>query len=267
MTSESQHLRMLRNAKNNVKEFEIPRIKERSTTFEFLDLTPKSDHFQVANESGHSNRNKFEIDDIVSKNRGHFQYELDQKELQISQEVERRVKALEDESRNRGYSEGRETAKNEIFSQLAAQIKLKLEEVEVMVEEILSLRDRIVEESRQDVFRTVNAISKWMLNKYLDKDSIIELIKRSFHEIGTEQSILIKMDPQTFENKEEIFKALSEEFGELKHIRFYCDEAQLRPGYQIEMDNVLVDGSFESQIKKIDVLFEKLSERKNESGT
>ena len=247
-----------------VQTYSIPVIEKANQDFKFLDFSKKEDSFLIAKEASNSLKNEFEIDDVVSKNRGHFQYELDQKELAISNEVELRLKDAYEESKKKGHEDGLLISRREINANMAAEVKRKINDVETMVEEILSLRDKIIEESYQDLFRTINSIAKWILHKQLDKDSIMELMKRTFHEIGTNQNILIKMDQETYTHKDEILQKLVNEFGELKHIRFLCDETQLRPGYQVEMDNMLIDATFESQMKRIDLIFNKLGERKNE---
>ncbi|MDH4467611.1 MAG: FliH/SctL family protein [Bacteriovoracaceae bacterium] len=247
-----------------VREFTIPNLSEDRRDFKMLDFTPKADFSALRQEYQKSQDQHFKIDHIVSERRGHQQYEDNLIENSIHEKVEKKIKEIESQYKERGHNEGLELARQEIQLELSKSVKAKLDDIDEMVQEIMSLRKKIMEESFSDMLKTLQLISKWMVYKTMDQESILLLMKRAFHEIGTEQNILIKLDKENYLRKEDVLRSLIEEFGELKHIRFVCDEKQIRPGFQIELDNVLVDASFESQMQRIDLLFEKMREKGNE---
>ncbi|MBF0208124.1 MAG: hypothetical protein HQK53_14695 [Oligoflexia bacterium] len=89
----------------------------------------------------------------------------------------------------------------------------------------------------------------------------MRLLERLIVELGTTDTLLIKVNKHNFEKMPEVLQVVQKKLGELKNVRTEISEQIEGPGFIVEAASAIIDGSLENQINAIDKLFEVVERR------
>ena len=208
-------------------------------------------------------RNNFNISPIVEEHRGlNRQEELERQRL-IQEEVERQLVRVQDSAYQEGYARGLEEGQEEVFRQTRAEVEQKIESLEHMFQQVLKTQEDLIQNEKQTVYRTIKNLTKWVILKELDgdEDYINRLLEKLILEIQLKKNLLIRLDKNSFSNKEGILKILQEKLGEMENIRVEADYDIEGPGIVVESDNGIINGTLTEQFKSLSKLFENVGHK------
>lgn len=235
------------------------------------DLIPrlaKRDGKKAKFERLSAEKKNFNISPIVKEHRGLLKQERDERERKIRDEVERRLDIIREEAFQQGFDEGIEAGKQEIFNQTRAQTEEKLNALVDMINEVLILKEDIINNQKQELYKLIRNLTKWVILRELDGDGeyIPRLLEKLIVEIQTKSNLLLHVDQNSFEGMTDILEVVQEKIGALKNVRVEVDYDINDQGLIIESDNGIINGTLEEQMHSLDKLFESVgleNERKD----
>ena len=176
----------------------------------------------------------------------------------ISEEVERRLLLLKEQAYQEGKKIGIADGKKEVFASLINSADEKLQNITEMVEAVLSTQKEIVEHQKEEVYRLLKNLTKWIVLKEVsnDKDYSKRLLEKLFQEIESRNNMLIQVNPTDFEAMPEILQYIQEKFGKLTNVRVEIDPGIVSHGLILETENGILNATIEEQFKCLDKLFE-----------
>lgn len=200
----------------------------------------------------------FAISPLVKEYRGHNKVDLIEKEQKIQEEVERRLLFLKDKAIQEAKLQGIEEGRKEVFSSLLNSADEKLQRVTEMVETVLSSQNAILENQKDEVYRLIKNLTKWITLKEIsaDKDYTKNLLEKLFQEINSKNNMLIQVNATDFENMPEILNFIQEKFGKLNNMRVEIDPDITSHGLILETENGILNATIQEQFKCLDKLFE-----------
>jgi len=175
----------------------------------------------------------------------------------ISEEVERRVAAIQEKAYADGYAkgeeEGKELAYTESFAKYDDIVQRFAADIETLNEQV---RD-IYNKSKEEAYLMVKNLTKWIILKEVDeKYYLVRLLEKLIHEINTKSNLVVRVNEQSFGYMPEVVKIVERDLGKLTNVRVEVDLDQNYNGIILESENTIVDGSLETQFKSIDKIFE-----------
>ncbi|MFW5887317.1 MAG: FliH/SctL family protein [Bacteriovoracia bacterium] len=204
-------------------------------------------------------KSAFVISPVVKKYRGLIKQEQQDYQKQIDEAIEEKLATVREEAYQQGYdagaAKGYEDAKVEADQQFIGQVQQLAE----LVEQVQSFKDEFLEEKRQEIFKMIKAISKWVVLKEIRNDSYIsDLLEKMILELQTKSGLLIKVNPDNFDNMPKVLEIVQKRLGELTNVRVELAHDQTHPGIILESQNGIIDGTLDAQMTSIDEIFETL---------
>jgi flagellar assembly protein FliH len=203
-------------------------------------------------------KKNFNISPIVKEHRGLLEQEREERERKIRDEVERRIDILREEAFQQGFQEGIEAGKQEVYNQTRAATEEKLNALVDMINDVLVLKEEIINNQKQDLYKLVKNLTKWVILRELKDDGeyITRLLEKLVTEIQTKSNLLVQVDQNSFESMTDVLETVQERIGALKNVRVEVDYDIPGQGIIIESDNGIINGTFEEQMVSLDKLFE-----------
>ncbi len=172
----------------------------------------------------------------------------------ISQEVEARVSAIQEEARREGYARGMAEGKIESerkmiekFDPIWTQFKNLTEHFDRMKEEVYKANERVL-------IQFLYYISKHLVLRELktDREYVKRLCMTLIERIGVRDHIKIKISRADQDNIEETKEFLKAQYADLKNIHIeISDELQLG-GVKVETNLIKVNASLETQLHAVE---------------
>lgn len=235
-----------------------------SANFEFTEFKEKSfkTDEQFANvlkgERENAEKKNFKIAPIVRQFRGISEQERDEREAFIEEEVQRRVAKIEEDAFQKGYVDGVESGKKEVFDQTRQATEEKLQSLTTLISDTLSLKAAILAKEKDGIYKMIRNLTKWVILRELKDDGIYleRLLEKLIAELQTKNNILVQIDQRSFEQMPDILENVQKNIGVLKNVRLELDYDIEGPGIIVESENGIIDGTIEQQFKSLDKLFQ-----------
>jgi flagellar assembly protein FliH len=208
-------------------------------------------------EKSIAKNSEFIISPIVKEHRGFNKQELDEKERRINNEVERRIEVIGNKAYRKGYQEGQEQAREEVFKQTRAATEEKLTTLSSIISEALENEAEVFNQQKQTLYKLVNNLVKWITLRELknDGDYIERLCEKLIRELQVKSNILVKVDSSNFDKMPEVLDHLNQKLGEIENVRVEVDYEIEGPGIIIESQNGIINGTLKEQFNSLDKLF------------
>ena len=134
----------------------------------------------------------------------------------------------------------------------------KLQSITEMIEVILATQKEVVVKQKDEVYRLLKNLTKWIVLKEIsaDKDYTKNLLEKLFQEIESRNKMLIQVSAVDFESMPEILNYIQEKFGKLTNVRVEIDPEITSHGIILETENGILNATIEEQFKSLDKLFE-----------
>lgn len=205
-----------------------------------------------------ASEHNFTISPIVQKYRGIKKVEEEEFEQKVQEEVFKRVAEIEEDAFSKGFEEGVNQGKEEVYQQTIAATEEKLESLGEMVAEALSMKADIIEKQRTEIYETIRNLTKWIILRELKDDGeyIERLLEKLIVELQSNSNILIQVNKNHFEGMEEILAHVEQKIGSLNNVRIESDHDISEQGLVVQSENGIINGTLEQQFKNLDKLFE-----------
>lgn len=205
-------------------------------------------------------KNNFRIAPIVLEHRGLLKQEQNEREMQINDEVERRLNLYKEQAFQEGLAQGISQGREEIFQQTKKDVESKLELVSQMTNDILSYQHEILETYKKEIYGLVRNLSKWVILKELKDDGhyLERLLEKLVMDINTKANLLIKVGPQNANKMDSVFDVVQGKVGQFQNVRLVIDDTLDQYGLVVESENGILNAEFKEQMMALDHLFESL---------
>jgi len=218
-------------------------------------------------ERSHAKEKNFTIAPIVREHRGmNRQEELERQRL-IQEEVEKQLARIQDQAYKEGFEKGHKDGQEEVFRQTRAEVDQKVEALNGLIEKVLMQQADLIQDEKQNVYRTLKTLTKWIILRELkdDGDYILRLLEKLINELQVKSNVLVQLDPSSFEQMPDVLEALQEKLGEINNVRVEVDYDIPGKGVVVESDNGIINGSLKEQFYALSRLFEQVGLGTDES--
>lgn len=217
-------------------------------------------------ERSHAREAGFKISPIVEEHRGIRDQEEREREERISEEVLKRVQAIEELATKRGYDEGVAAGREEVYAQTRASADEKLAALSAMISDVLSTQHGIISRQKSEIHLMIKNLTKWIILRELKDDGayIGNLLEKLLIELQVKSNLLIRINQNQFEGMPEVFDSIKNKFGELTNVRLEVDYDIDDKGIVVESENGIIDGTLKQQFKNLDKLFESVEHKNGE---
>lgn len=262
---------IMKNTKQQIKPFKfgqlIPSQSEHAAD-EIVDfeMKPLADAAQLKNnltdeiirvERKHEAASSFNIDPRIKEYRGLVSQEKQDYENSVAAEVERRLEKISHEAYQQGINDGREEGMKQAYDEALLKHEENIVKLADMVEELNTTRQEILENSKEEGYKLIKNLTKWIVLKEVeDKEYIQRLLEKLILEMNTKSNLLIKVDTETFGFMPEVIKFIEDKLGQLTNVRVEVQEDMNGKGIILESENGIIDGTLKAQFISIDKLFE-----------
>jgi len=232
----------------------------------FKNREEKNTHLKIEREF--AEKSSFSIAPIVREHRGINEQERNEKEMAFENEVNARVKVIEEEAMKRGYEEGVALGRDEVYQQTKAECEEKLGFLTNMIHEVLQTQADLVQSERIAIQKTIRNLTKWVVLRELKDDGeyIERLLEKLIEDLQIKNNLLIQVNPQLFENMPNILEHVESVLGKLENVRIEEDYDIAGPGIIVNSDNGIINGTLTEQFKNIDMLFEKVGVERSDDN-
>jgi len=245
-------------------QFEESRSNGNVLSYEFADfknskVVKKEEHEQVIKtERQRAYDKQFQIAPIVEEFRGMSAQAAREREIRISEEVNKRVALIKEEAYKAGHEQGMEHGRAEILEQMSVEVEEKLSYFTQMIHEVLALKTQIIENQKKEIYTMMKNLVKWILLRELKDDGeyINRLLEKIIIEIGSKEHLLIQVNEANFKAMPEVLEMIQKKLGELTNIRVEIDYSMERPGIILDSQNGIINASLDQQFANLDKLFE-----------
>lgn len=233
-------------------------------SFEFKDFKKSApqvseEHERVIKiERQLAHEKQFQIAPIVEEFRGLSAQAAREREIRISEEVEKRVALIREEAFMAGRQEGIDQGRAEILEQMSVEVEEKIAYLTEMIHEVLAMKTEIIENQKREIFVMMRNLVKWVILRELGEDGqyINRLLEKLVVEIGSREHLLIQVDEKSFEAMPEVLAVLQKKLGEFTNVRVEVDYSMDRPGIILDSQNGIINASLDQQFENLDKLFE-----------
>lgn len=239
-------------ANSEIKNFDFIEFSEESNTSHSI---PQA---EIRIERNSAAASGFKIEPMVKEHRGINRQAQDDFEKAVALEVEKRLAEVKDQAYQEGFSTGETAGREKAYAEATQVFEEKIEQFASEIEQTVSMRKDILEQSKQDAYLMVKNLTKWLVLKEIDeKYYLARLLEKLIHEINTKSNLVIRVNQEAFGYMPEVVKIVERKMGMLTNVRLEVDLDQSENGIILESENTIVDGSLETQFKSIDRIFEK----------
>jgi flagellar assembly protein FliH len=233
------------------------------TEYELEALNPAHDFKKKLSEDiirlerKHEHSSGFNIDEHVREHRGLRDQENSDFESRVEEEVERRLNKKMKQAYEEGFTSGAEDGSKKAFDELAIQYEEKILVFEEFLITMMEQKEAILVESKQEAYALVKNLTKWIILKEVqDKEYVERLLEKLILEINTKSNLLIRINEEDFADLPGVIEKVESRLGALTNIRIEIGHDMVDRGIILESEVGVVDGSFKSQMKSLDKLFE-----------
>ncbi|MDA8792813.1 FliH/SctL family protein [Bacteriovoracaceae bacterium] len=243
-------------------QFESDSIKN-ADSFDFEEFTAsdrsgkKVPSKVIKSDSDAERSTNFHMASLVKKHRGILSLRKEEDNDKINQKVDARLKKISKDAYDRGIEQGKEESYEEAFEKSYEVFEQEVESFKKYVEDFKAKSEEIYTKNRQNAYDIIKNLTKWIVLKEVkDDDKYIErLLEKLIYEINTKNNLIIRVNNKDFPHMEEAIKEVEKRIGQLKNCRVEMDLDMQEKGIILETENVILDGSYESQMESIDSLF------------
>ncbi len=213
----------------------------------------------IRSERKFAKKNNFKIDAVVSDSRGISGQEQNDLELQIRDEVQRRLEAAYDAAYQEGLEKGRGEGRASAEAEFRTQLEQQVEEMATSVGAIRGQAAAIVDANRAEIYEFVKRFTKWILLREIDEKAYLEtLLEKLILELNARKNLIIKVGRANFARMPEVIAVVEGRLGQLSNVRVEIVPELEHPGIILEAENGLIDGSLEGVFGNIDKIFEQV---------
>jgi flagellar assembly protein FliH len=235
---------------HSVKEFQLQELSGTALT------KAKVSETVIRKEREFANQTHFKISSVVKEHRGIIKQEEEDYQRAVEQEIERRLKLIQEESYQAGFNAGLDKGAKEAYDEAVEVYQEKISVLESYIEEVKSFQSDLFKKQKDEIYKMIKLLTKWVILKEVKNDQYIkDLFERLVLELNTKSNLLVKVNADQFEKMPEVLDIVQQRLGKLTNVRLEIEPDMKNSGIIIESDNGIVDGSLEAQFINLDKLF------------
>jgi len=156
-----------------------------------------------------------------------FEKQFQKAALEAKLELEKQIQEAQKKSFNKGFADG-------IHEGMVRQKKeyaQTISSVMATMKELTELRQKIIEETEQDIIQLVFAIAEKVLAQEVqqNKTAVISVLKEAIRGITVRDGMKVHLNPHDFQNITEIKEDLQTEMEDINDI-FFEEDPGIKPG-------------------------------------
>ncbi len=246
---------------DKVSDFEMKSLKD-AAAFK-NNITPEI----IRQERSDEAKSNFSIDSIVREHRGLRAQEDEDFEKRVSAEVAARLEVLSKEAHDEGFEAGRTQGADAAYQETIVKYNDSVAKLGDYLEDVFSKQKELMENTRDDAYKVVKNLTKWVILKEVeDKEYIERLLHKLILEINTKSNLLVRVNQEDFEGMPEVIQSIESKLGALTNVRVEIDQDMTERGIMLESEVGVIDGSLKSQLASIDKLFESVGIESEENN-
>lgn len=238
---------------------------------DFAKITPQAAKViesTIRKEREYASQSMFKISSVVKEHRGIVKQEEDDYKKRVEDEVNRRLSLIQDEAFRKGHDEGAKAGQEQAYSESLVEYEERIKLLEEFVNGINQYKVDLCKNQRDDVFKMVKLLTKWIILREIKNDQyIVDLFEKLILELQTKTNLLVKVNAESFERMPEVLQMIEAKLGKLTNVRMEVDPDLTEVGLIIESENGIVDGSIQAQFTNLDKLFLSVGVDNGEEGT
>jgi len=247
---------------NAISEFELRSLKDAGSFKN--NITPEL----IRGERESESKSNFTIDARVREHRGIRAQEDDDFENRVSAEVAARLEVLKKEAHEEGVSAGRSEGMEAAYKEALEKYNVKVIKLSEYLEEVFSKQKELMENTRDDAYKVVKNLTKWVILKEVEeKEYIHRLLDKLILEINTKSNLLIKVNVEDFKDMPEVIEMVESKMGKMTNVRVEIEQDMEGRGIILESEVGVIDGTITAQLASIDKLFESVGIDSEDMGT
>jgi flagellar assembly protein FliH len=167
----------------------------------------------------------------------------------ILEEAQRKTAFLEREAYEKGFEQGEKDGLNLGHKKIARSV----EQIERLLIEIDHLKEEILKQFEKEILSLVFSIAEKIIHRKIEEDDTIihEAVLEAMHAVTEKSQIVIKVNPEDFENVEKIKPELFSTFKGLKSVVITPDLSVNKGGCLLETPYGDIDAGVEARLDKI----------------
>lgn len=247
---------------------ELQEDREKITNFEpksFNDFESRKNNFDaniIRRERADAKKTSFQFFDVVKEYRGQKKQEEQDYEKAVNDEVEKRVSDLKDKAYREGYEAGRKEGITKAENEAQKSFQDQVERLKEIVENAHKERSHLIEDNREEIYRMIRTLVKWVSFKELGDDSYLpKLLEKLILELNQKHNLLVKVSRVDSELMPDVIKQVEENIGNLVNCRVEIENDLKERGIILESERGIIDASIDVQFSKIDKIFESVSSK------
>lgn len=208
-------------------------------------------------EREHEASSGFSIDENVREHRGIRSQENNDFEQRVEDEVEKRLNKRMKQAYEEGFTAGVEDGSKKAYDEAAIQYEEKILVFEKFLQDLMEQKESILVESKLEAYALIKNLTKWIILKEVqDKEYVERLLEKLILEINTKSNLTIRVNEADFSDLPGVIEKVETRLGALTNVRLEIGHEQVERGIILESELGVIDGSFKSQMKSLDKLFE-----------
>jgi flagellar assembly protein FliH len=235
---------------HSVKEFQLQELSGTALT------KAKVSETVIRKEREFANQTHFKISSVVKEHRGIIKQEEEDYQKSVDQEIERRLKLIQEESYQAGFNAGLDKGAKEAYNEAVEVYQEKISVLESYIEEVKSFQSDLFKKQKDEIYKMIKLLTKWVILREVKNDQYMkDLFEKLILELNTKSNLLVKVNSDHFEKMPEVLEIVQQRLGKLSNVRLEIEPDMKNSGIIIESDNGIVDGSLEAQFINLDKLF------------
>jgi flagellar assembly protein FliH len=167
----------------------------------------------------------------------------------LRREFEERLRRSALESYEEGLREGKRLGREEEL----AESRRSLDALAALLEDLSSLKRRILEEAEPDVLEMIFAVAGKVLHREVERrpDAVVPVLQAAMRSVQDRDGIKIRLHPLDYQHLLEIREDFFRRTDGLKNVVFEQDESLLRGGVFVETRFGDVDARLDRQLEEV----------------
>lgn len=232
-------------------------------------VTPSAVNFVTAQE-GPETATDFKISELVADQVGISELQRKSIENKIEEMALDRLKIVEEKAYKEAYDLGLIEGTAKAFEERRVEFEDQIQKMSDLLEGFESIKERLMAENEATFMTMIHEIASKITMKTveLDKELIIEVMKKVVNEIQSEDQVTVKISPEDMMFVESYKEKTNRNFDFLERLKLEASDSIMSGGCQVETNSGSIDATVRQRINKAwSVIENRLPKIKDDGAT
>lgn len=181
----------------------------------------------------------------------------DEERRMIEEKVRARLKAVQDEAREKavreGYEAGRRQGYEEAFAEFQKESTDKLREIESFIGTCENAKRELLQANERALIEIIYRIGRLILLRELeaDREYLLRLASELVERVGTRENIRIRVSAKDLQNIDMLKEGLAEQIGGLTNLHVEVSDKIESGGCIVESEWNAIDAAIDTQLQQV----------------